>query len=211
MDAHNVVALYKQHFTESPSTILDFGSHDLRDSLILADAFPDAKIYAFEANPELYEDCVLRNIHPDRISVSRNAISNKNEQIKFYLTPGNIGASSMLKPIDWVPWTSDNRTIEILADAVRLDSWLPNQNILAVDLVWMDVQGAELLCLEGMGEYLHTTKMIQSEVGVQAYYEGHTLYPEIDAFLLSNGFLQLFRQNDWSYEDNVVYVNTRYL
>lgn len=207
MDAHNLVNFYKQYFDSPPKVILDFGAHDLRDSLILAEAFPDAKIYAFEANPEYFERCVYNNRFPERITITHKAISNVNGTINFYLTPGNIGASSVLKPMDWVPWTSDKTVNEIVVEATRLDSWLTQNGIEEVDLVWMDAQGSELFCLQGMGSYLSKVKMLQTEVGVQAYYEGHTLYPEVNAYLIDHGFEQIYTQHDWSHEDNLVYVN----
>ena len=209
MDAHNLVSFYKQHFNDSPKTILDFGAHDLRDTLILAEAFPDAKIYAFEANPEYYSICVNNNRFPDRITVTHKAISNQNGTISFYLTPGNIGASSVLKPLDWIPWTNDKTVNEIIVEATRLDTWLEQNGIDQVDVVWMDAQGSELLCLQGMGSYLDKVKMLQTEVGVQAYYEGHTLYPEVNAHLIQCGFEQIYTQHDWSHEDNLVYINKK--
>jgi FkbM family methyltransferase len=211
VDATNLVSLYRERFREEPKIILDFGAHDLRDSLILAESFPTTKIYAFEANQEYYNRCLSNNRFSDRIFVFHLAISNENSTVEFHITLGNVGASSMLKPIDWVPWTTDNRILKVNVPSIRLDTWMVENNIPFIDLIWMDVQGAELLCLQGLGENISKVKMIQTEVGVQAYYEGHTLYPEIDSFLKQNGFRQIFRKNDWSHEDNVAYVNERFV
>jgi hypothetical protein len=138
-------------------------------------------------------------------------VSDIDGQTNFYLTVGTPGASSLLKPIDWIPWT-DNKTVdEYPIECVRIDTWANKNNIDKIDLMWMDVQGSELMCLQGVGKYISDVKMIQTEIGTQAYYQGHTLFPEVHDYLVSNGFELMFRQHDWSHEDNVVYINKKFV
>lgn len=211
MEANNLVNLYCKHFSYTPEVILDFGTHDLRDALILARAFPSAKVYAFEANPTYFGISLKNNIFPDRVTVYNKAVSDKDGTIDFYLTRGNIGASSILKPIDWIPHTSDGAVNKITVESTRLDTWAQQNNISKIDVMWMDAQGSELLCLHGLGSYISDVRMIQSEVGVKAYYEGHTLHPEIHDYLTQHGFEMIFQHHDWSHEDNVVYINKKFI
>jgi FkbM family methyltransferase len=209
MNAHNLVEMYNKHFSEKPKVILDIGCHDLRDSIILSNAYSDARVYSFEANPEFYEISIRTNPYTEKITVVNKAVSDKSSQIKFYVTVGNKGASSILKP-NMVPWSSSNEMYVVTAEAVRLDEWLLENNVPSVDLIWMDAQGAELLCLHGLGEYINDVKMIQTEVGILPYYEGHTLYPNIKEYLNSRGFKELQYSPDWSHESNVVFINEKY-
>lgn len=210
MDARNLVEHYNQYFDQHPSTILEFGAYDLRDALILAEAYPEAKVYSFEANPELYDLSVNNNRYPERIFIKNAAVFNENTKINFYVTPANVGASSVLKWSSFVPWTEDTTTHVIEVDAIRLDSFLDEQNIPTIDLMWMDAQGAELLCLQGLGTRIENVKMIQTEVGIQAYYEGHTLYPDIKKYLEEHGFEEILYSPDWSHESNVVFINKKF-
>ena len=75
--------------------------------------------------------------------------------------------------------------------------------------MWVDVQGAELLVFKGAEKILKNTRIIMTEVGLKPYYEGHTLKPDIDAYLGSLGFKELegaFELNGFDYEANTIYV-----
>jgi FkbM family methyltransferase len=205
MDATNLIRLYNEYFAEHPSVILDVGSHDLKDALILANHFLNAKVHAFEAMPMMYDVCVRNNNIPDRISVINAAVTNKDSIINFYKINGWLGASSILEPV-----TNDNNTDIVPVEGIRIDTYAKSHNISKIDLIWMDAQGAELLCLEGIGDYIYDVKMIQSEVGIQAYYKNHNLYPEIKSYLEEKGFRELQYVPDWSHESNVVFINTKY-
>jgi hypothetical protein len=75
------------------------------------------------------------------------------------------------------------------------------------------VQGAELKVLRGAGDKLNDVQVIFTEAGVEAYYEGHMLKPELDQFLLEQGFVELesARQQAHRYEVNAIYVNRKFI
>lgn len=58
----------------------------------------------------------------------------------------------------------------------------------ATDVLVVDVQGAELLVLQGAERLLVNVKAVVSEVSTVAYYEGGVLYPELREFLRIRGF-----------------------
>jgi len=98
---------------------------------------------------------------------------------------------------------------EITVQADTLDNWSKENNVSEVDIMWVDVQGAELLVFEGAQELLKKTRIIMTEVGLKPYYEGHTLKADIDKLLLGLGFKELddcFELNGFDYEANTVYV-----
>lgn len=71
-----------------------------------------------------------------------------------------------------------------------LDRLLPENGIAldSVDILVLDVQGAELLCLRGATDLLSRITMLESEVATTAWYEGGVLLPELDAWLAGKGF-----------------------
>lgn len=208
-ECSGLIQLYRKLFSKDPELVLDFGACDLRDSLTVAQHCPNTKILAFEPHPNYYQVCLQRNVHPDRIEVINSAISDTDGTVKFHIPLGNQGASSMLAP-NMVPHTTDGRVVTTEVKAIRLDGFFKSRGIDVIDMVWMDVQGAELTCLKGMGEYLKSVKVIQTEVGIKAYYQGHTLYPDIKAYLIDNGFIELGISPDWEYESNAIFLNTRF-
>ena len=52
----------------------------------------------------------------------------------------------------------------------------------------MDLQGAELLALRGMGDMLRTVRAIQLEITYRELYHGQLMWPEVRKFLESRGF-----------------------
>ena len=61
----------------------------------------------------------------------------------------------------------------------------------------------------GAENLLKDVKIIFSEVGLEAYYEGQGLKPQIDEFLMNLGFKEIteaFELNGFDYEGNTVYV-----
>lgn len=62
-----------------------------------------------------------------------------------------------------------------------------------VDVLAMDIQGAELLCLKGAPRLVAHVPFIESEVSQTPFYDGGVLLPELDAWLEARGF----RRRTW--------------
>ena len=69
---------------------------------------------------------------------------------------------------------------------VRLDEVLPPES--RFDFVTLDIQGAELEALKGMGDLLSRVKWIFTEVNRRELYEGIPLVEDLDNFLSRQGF-----------------------
>lgn len=76
-----------------------------------------------------------------------------------------------------------------------LDRLLPENGIPldAVDILVLDVQGAELLCLKGATALLSRIRLLETEVSLQSWYDGGVLLPELDAWLEERGFTRRTR------------------
>lgn len=68
----------------------------------------------------------------------------------------------------------------------RLDSLLNNNQ--TFDFVNLDIQGAELKALVGMGKMIDNVNWVYTEVNKRSVYEGCALVGEMDDFLLQHGF-----------------------
>ena len=190
--------------------ILDIGSRDGCQSLELNRWFPHATIYAFEPVKENYEFTVKNVESIDKIKVYPYAINDYNGKTKFYeVYNGNVGASSLLKTTDH--WRSTHwAQKETEVDCIVLGDWLKNNNIVDVDLIWMDVQGAENIVLKSLKDYLDNVKVIATEVGLERLYHGSTSKDELDKILSS--FLVLDETPEpLMTEMDVVYINKKLL
>ena len=201
--------------------IFDIGSRDCEQSIEFYNAFPNATIYAFECNPNMLDICKT-NIEPysDRITLIENAVCDYNGNITFYpinqtktittWKDGNPGASSIYK-------SNGTYTIEtyvqdeIVIPCHRLDSVMDKYGISKVDILWMDLQGAELLALKGLGNYLQNVKYIHTEVSYKEIYSGQVMYDELNNFILSNDFVIKNNLSLEGWQEDVIYEKKIYL
>jgi len=199
--------------------IFDIGSWHLGQSLEFSNIFPDAEIYAFEPVPESYQTCVaklqsLDDKRKQQIKVFNTALSDKNGTMPFYIAMADAqrgidaGFSSMLKFNDTL-YDHSTYQQEIAVNTIKLDDWCKENEIDSIDIMWVDVQGAELLMFNGADEMLRKTNIILTEVGLKPYYEGHTLKADIDSYLQERGFVELrdaFEFNGFDFEANTIYI-----
>jgi FkbM family methyltransferase len=189
----------------NPQTIFDIGSRDLDQSIEFSTIYPNAKIFAFEPNPDQYQICKEKSINYKNIEVHQLALSDKEGMVDFYKTLGNIGASSLLEPID-VPFASSQEVEKIQVKTNTLKNWIDEMKILKVDLMWMDVQGVELAALKGMGDYLKTVKHLHCEASKDPYYKNHILKDELESFLHAQGFITEFHSPYHPYGEGDIFA-----
>lgn len=191
-------------------TILDLGSRDLTQSIELHLAFPKAKIYAFEAHPGFAAQCRERNL--PYVEVFDEAVMDFTGEIPFYATPFNLSASSIFKPARPVLGVDISRNIEeVTVPCIRIDEWAKEAGVEQIDLVWMDVQGAEIPALKGFGDLLSNVLAIHTEVETSPVYhdaDGYspTLREQLTDFLSPTFKEKAFTKN-WECEGDAIYIN----
>lgn len=82
-------------------------------------------------------------------------------------------------------WELSECVGEERVDTLRLDD-IPEAR--PAHFIKLDIQGAELMVLEGAKEMLADVLAIQTEVSFLPIYRGQALFGDIDAFLRANGF-----------------------
>lgn len=198
--------------------IFDIGSRDCMQSIEFYNHFPNAKIYAFECNPNTLNIC-KKNIenYRDRITLIEGAVCDYDGEITFYpinqkktitsWTDGNPGASSLFKSngtYDVETYVQD----EIKTNCHRLDTIIKKHTIKNVDIIWMDLQGAELLAMKGLGDFIKGVKYIHTEVSFKEMYEGQVMFMELNDFFISRGFnvKNNLTMNGW--QEDIIYEKT---
>ncbi|MBL0174857.1 MAG: FkbM family methyltransferase [Ignavibacteria bacterium] len=196
---------------------LDVGSLDGEVSRHFRSLFPRSRICAFECNPAALETCRRTLGGLDRAQLVEAAVCDSDGEVEFHpidpartRTPhpnGNIGASSLFLAAPGYPHEQYAQST-IRVPSLRIDTWAAGAGIPGVDVLWMDVQGAELLVLRGMGVLLSSVRIIHTEVEFKTMYTGQPLFPDVDAFLREAGFVQraTMYRDDWF--GNLVYVRS---
>lgn len=171
--------------------ILELGSRDALDAIQLARLFPTCRVLAFEANPISAEIC-RRNVAfsgIDNVEVVETAVGAVDGTIPFFPYDvdriDNIGCSSTL--LTDLAGGSDSPQYRIEVAATRLDTFCARLGI-EPEVVVMDLQGAELPALVGLGERLGRVSHVVSEASNVSAYLGGTVFADLDAHLAAFGF-----------------------
>ena len=167
-------------------TIIECGSRDGLDTIALEEFFNPDVIYSFECNPESIPVCLGNIEGHEKIQFIGAAVTNVDAKIPFYPTDTtkdqNIVASSLFKHLHGFPQT------ETEVFGMRLDTFMQEYNIDHIDLLCMDIQGAEPLAIEGLGSRIKDVTYIITEVCDKKFYEGETPFHIFNKLLSELGF-----------------------
>lgn len=169
--------------TSSFNYILEIGSRDCQEALTFTKLFPNANVVSFECNPKLLHLCRTNAAKSDRITLIEKCVTDNPDNHLFYLPRNLDGTASICEP--GFLYNSVN------VDTIRMDQFLTNQT---VDLLWIDVQGAETRVLDSFGSKLNQVNTIYCEVDVAPFryhrgsYEAQVLQ-KLSSFTLSSRLL----------------------
>jgi FkbM family methyltransferase len=162
-----------------------------------------------EANPRKVEECRRRGIP----NVYQAVISNKdNEAITFHIA-SNGQSSSMLELGSHQQHHPDVTYVDSLSlMTTTLDTFLAQGGIDASRLeFWnLDIQGAELMALQGATRALRFARALYLEVNAEEVYKHCGLMHEIDDFLAEYGFKRVRTEmTGWGWGD-ALYIAERF-
>lgn len=156
--------LFKQTVKEG-NTVVDLGANLGYFTLLAAKIVGDkGKVFAFEPEPKNYS-YLRKNIEVNNyknVMTFQKAVSDKNGKTKLYICDYDSGHHTINK-YDGIKAYSHGRKIEeksIDIETVTLDSFLDGRAD-RVNVIKMDVEGAEMLALLGMDKTLRSNKNIQ--------------------------------------------------
>ena len=174
--------------------ICEVGSRDGLDAIYLS-ALLDSQVYCFECDPINFE-ITKQNLNKfsSEIELFNYALGNECGQVSFYsidpLRYSNRGASSLFRidfsdrPVTDPDFGKTDIQNECVVEMRRFDSL----GLVTPDLVVMDVEGSELMVLEGFAEHLHGVKYIVTECAVSPGTSGRASFSSIREHLKTFGF-----------------------
>jgi len=148
------------------------------------------RVILVEAIPELAGKLRTRCASDPRLAVVAAALSDRNGEARFEINRSE--ASSSLLPIDSrnSKWFARDLTVAktVTVPTVTLPELMTQQGIQSVDLLKLDLQGAERLVLTGAADVLDHVQVIYTEVFFEQLYAGAWLFWETNEFLAGRGF-----------------------
>ena len=216
--------VFKSYLTQTfknkeVEVIFDVGACHALESVELAKKYPNAKVYTFEANPVTYNVCLENTKGYDSISVINEAVNDYDGTCKFYpmdkdktittWEDGNQGASSLYRANGAYDFIEKYVQYEIEVPCTRLDTFCQKNSIDKIDIIWMDLQGAELKALQSLGPLLETVQIIHTELEMNPMYEGQCLFRDVNEFLSDNGFDLEYGNTNVQFGANFIFTNQR--
>lgn len=178
-------------FLHRDMTVLDIGAHQGLYSLIASRLVgPLGRVFAFEPSPR--ERRALRlnltlNLRRN-VAVEPLALAEKQGSAEFFVVQGSQTGCNSLRPPDVF-----GATRRIVVPVTTLDRWISQKQILSVDFIKLDVEGAELQVLHGAENLLKRRPRPVILAEVQDVRTAPWGYPakEILTFLQDKGFTWL--------------------
>jgi FkbM family methyltransferase len=190
MDIHKFI---KETFNNE-SIFFEIGSHFGVDTLILLQTTD--KVHCFEPDERNIKIFKEKNVPA---ILNEFAVSDEDGQSDFFLSSGNVydsdhgptvddfvnkydwsASSSLKKPKNHLlvtPWVKFENTVKVKTQ--RIDSYCTENEISHIDLVWMDVQGAEMDVISGTGDFLKKIHYIFTEYSNDELYENQPTRDQI--------------------------------
>ena len=212
---------FREHIkTESP-VIFDIGCYNGKDSLEFYELFSNPTIYAFEADKrsiELFKKNVGINKH---IHLNDIALSDKNGIVEWYASDSKKSRHHVFQK-NWPASSSikkPQRHIELFKDiffeknntvnSMCLDTWIKDREINFIDVMWVDVNGAEFEFIKGalqtINEKVRYLYIEFSATEKGEIYEGSLTYKHIIEML--DGFKNLGVYNFMGNFGNILLEN----
>ena len=173
-----------------PKGIIHVGAYNGKD-IKLYQTLNISKILFIEANPTVFKT-LKANITTASVDVQavNYAISNQNGKIKLYVN--SMEQSSSIFPLKHYRdiYPNIKETHQLIVESKTLDTLLKELQLSPTDfnILNLDIQGAELLALEGATNLLQYIDAVYTKVNYEELYEGCALAEKIDEFLLHTGF-----------------------
>jgi len=177
--------------TKNNPVIFDVGAFDGRTAVAYIKKFSGAAIHSFEPFPASFAKLSAARVNNEHV-LNDFALSDDNVQVPFYVSSAKT-CNSMLPSSGFS--VSINQGFEnenvISIPTKKLDDYCAEKNIGLIDILKIDVQGAELKVLKGACEMLEQKKisLIYFETEFSPLYEGQPLFEDISLYLRDKGYV----------------------
>ncbi|HEU5075947.1 MAG TPA: FkbM family methyltransferase [Polyangiaceae bacterium] len=196
-----------QHVREP--IIFDVGAHHGKVSLRFRSFFPHATIFAFEPFAESFRTLEQNTRGDARIQAFQLGLSRERGLLEFH-SNANSNTNSLLASSErglelWGEGLFETQEV-IRAQFTTLDEFVAEHGIPRIDILKMDVQGAEHWVLEGAAETLAAGKvgLVYCEMSTQPSYHGQKRFDRALADYYDRGFDLHNFYNESSTDDGVL-------
>lgn len=194
-------------------SILDVGGFEGEFTDSVLNYFDPERVWVVEADPDQAKFLQTKYTAEPRVKVVPAAIADRSGTLEFHVNDHR--PSSSLMPIaaqTGVIFQKEmNEARVVRVPAFSLDDLFEQEALPDIDLMKVDIQGAERLLIQGGTKALKRIRLVFMEVWFQECYQGSALFPEIQSLMTGSGFkLRSFHEFRKGSDGNLVYSNALY-
>lgn len=146
-------------------TVFDVGANRGDWTAMVLESNPDASVHCFEICPPMFQKLVARLGGPglnQKLFLNPFGLSDSKSEIKISYFPDGDGGGAMLDVMN----SPNAQTIS--AQVLRGKDYCEDHHLASIDLLKMDVEGAEHLVLRGFDGFIHPSvvPVVQFEYGM---------------------------------------------
>jgi FkbM family methyltransferase len=166
-------------------TVFDVGANKGDYTNACLPRFKNAKIHAFEIAPPIYQK-LTGNVSSERVIFNKFGLSDTNGSFELNYNPDDDGSSSLVAGGN----IHDGLWEKINVEVITGDDYCKDNNINSIDLLKVDVEGAEHLVFNGFSESFKTGSIsaVQFEFGMVNIYSKFLL-KDFWEFFSKHGFV----------------------
>lgn len=180
-----------RRYSISPKGVFHIGANNCAEIVSYYNNGVERSVW-IEALPEVYKE--LKEViskYPKTIGINACVSDVNGQEVEFNVSSNHGESSSMLNFKTHLTHHPDVKFVDkIKLRTSRIDSIVITKgiNIREFDFLNLDLQGAEMLALKGMGDMLRNFDFVYIELNREELYEGCAMFDEVDAYLKSFGF-----------------------
>ncbi|NES01908.1 MAG: FkbM family methyltransferase [Okeania sp. SIO2F4] len=161
-----------------------------------------------EANPVVCERLQTKVASYPNVKTVNCAISNENATVDLHVTSNEQSSSILPLKKHQEVYPHIKETHQVKVESKKLDTLLQELklNPSEYNILNIDIQGAELLALQGATNWLRYVDAINTEVNYEELYEGCVLIDELDEFLDQNGFQRVATKTPHPFWGDAFYI-----
>ena len=155
---------YFKHIKEEIENIVLLGCNKHCYTEQLLQVYKPKTIYAFDADPTLAAWCEENPI--ENVIFNHLAVCDVDGTVDFYESD-DLGQGSLYERYSSPPFYPSGNEIQkekIKVNSTRLDTFFSDNPEIKLDMICMDIQGAELPALKGLGSMIENVSYIILEV-----------------------------------------------
>ena len=198
------LTIINMFFKDTPFIVFDVGAHNFSFGSTICDKHTKAVAYGFEADIVTYEKCKHRFNNSTTKKYCYTAISDIDGNATFYpsidFVRENLNKPHRDSGSICVPVTDENgRGIDrhlglgfdmrgVDVPAIRIDTYCNNNNILHIDYMHIDVQGAEDKVIRSLGEIRPSFIFAETNCFGNKLYKTTTDLVDFDKLMFSKNY-----------------------